>query len=75
MTRKAKQRRRQDPRDSCAAMDRALNAYLERRSKEAAQERQKAFGRIGKRPPGVRAGRLVSWNRGKPFRLAPPLRP
>jgi len=56
MTRKAKQRRRQDPKDSYAALDRALNAALARRNSETPQERQKSFGRIGKRPPGVSDG-------------------
>jgi hypothetical protein len=39
-------------------MDRTLNAYLERRSKETAQERKKAFGRH-RQAPSWRAGRLV----------------
>lgn len=53
MTRKAKQRRRQDPRDSYSAMDRALNAALARRGDETAKDRQKAFGRRGWRPAVV----------------------
>jgi hypothetical protein len=56
MTRKQKQRRRQDPRDSFAAMDRALNEALARRGGETPKDRQKAFGRIGKRPAGVLDG-------------------
>jgi len=56
MTRKEKQRKRQVPKDSYAAMNRALKAALARRNRETAQGRQKAFGRIGKRPPGVLDG-------------------
>jgi hypothetical protein len=56
MTRKEKRRRRADPRDSYSALDRALNAALARRGNETAQERQRAFGRTGKRPPGTADG-------------------
>lgn len=40
--------------DSYAALDRGLNAALERRTKETPKDRQKAFGRVGRRPPGGR---------------------
>jgi hypothetical protein len=53
MTRKAKQRRKQDPRDAYASMDRALNAALARRGNETPKDRQRAFGRTGKRPAVV----------------------
>jgi hypothetical protein len=53
MTRKAKQRRRQDPRDSYASMDRGINAALERRGNETPKDRQRAFGRRGWRPAVV----------------------
>jgi hypothetical protein len=43
-------------RDSYAALDRGLNAALQRRSKESPRDRQRAFGRVGRRPPGVLAG-------------------
>ena len=39
--------------DSYAALDRGLNAALERRTKETARDRQKAFGRAGRRPVGA----------------------
>lgn len=42
---------------SYTALDRALNAALERRTKETPRDRQKAFGRVGRRPPGVLDGR------------------
>jgi hypothetical protein len=48
MTRKAKQRRRQDPRDTCSAMERGLNAALERLSNETTRDRQKVFARMGR---------------------------
>jgi hypothetical protein len=53
MTRKAKQRRRHDPRDSYASMDKALNAALARRGNETPKDRQRAFGRTGKRPAAL----------------------
>jgi hypothetical protein len=36
--------------ESHAALDRGLNAALERRLKETSRDRQKVFGRIGKHP-------------------------
>jgi hypothetical protein len=56
MTRKAKQRRRADPRDSYSAMNRGLNAALARRGNETPTARQRAFGRTGKRPVGTADG-------------------
>jgi hypothetical protein len=50
MIKSAKRPRRKD---SYAALDRGLNAALERRTKETPRDRQKAFGRIGKRPAAV----------------------
>ena len=43
-------------RDSYAALDRGLNAALQRRAKESPRDRQQAFGRIGRRPAGVLDG-------------------
>jgi hypothetical protein len=43
-------------RDSYAALDRRLKAALQRRSKEIPRDRQRAFGRVGRRPPGVLDG-------------------
>jgi hypothetical protein len=43
-------------RDSYAALNRGLNAALQRRSKETPCDRQRAFGRVGRRPPGVLDG-------------------
>lgn len=51
-----KQAKRPKRKDSHAALDRGLNAALERRLKETPRERQKAFGRLGRRPPGVLDG-------------------
>ena len=51
-----KSAKRPKRKDSHAALDRGLNAALERRLKETPQDRQKAFGRVGRRPPGVRDG-------------------
>lgn len=51
-----KRRRRPDPRDSYSNLNRGLNAALARRTKETPKDRQKAFGRIGKRPAGVLDG-------------------
>jgi hypothetical protein len=42
--------------DSDVALDRGLNAALERRTKETPRDRQKAFGRRGTRPAGVLDG-------------------
>jgi hypothetical protein len=55
MTTKA--RKRPKRKDTSAALDRGLNAALERRTKETPKDRQRAFGRMGKRPTGVFAGR------------------
>ena len=43
-------------RDSYAALDRGLNAALQRRGKESLRDRQRAFGRVGRRPSGVLDG-------------------
>jgi hypothetical protein len=51
-----KARKRPKRKESHAALDRGLNAALERRLKETPKERQKVFGRIGRRPPGVLDG-------------------
>jgi hypothetical protein len=53
----SKPAKRPKRRDSHAALDRGLNAALERRLKETPKERQRAFGRMGKRPRGVLAGK------------------
>jgi len=49
----SKPAKRPKRKDSHAALDRGLNAALERRTKETPKDRQKAFGRVGRRPPGV----------------------
>ena len=51
-----KQAKRPKSKDSHTALDRGLNAALERRTKETPKDRQKAFGRVGRRPPGVLDG-------------------
>jgi hypothetical protein len=38
-----------------AALDHGLNAAIERRTKETPKDRQRAFGRVGRRPRGVLA--------------------
>jgi hypothetical protein len=52
----SKPAKRPKRKDSYAALDRGLNAALERRFKETPKDRQKAFGRLSKRPPGVLDG-------------------
>jgi hypothetical protein len=49
-------RKRPKRKDSLSALDRGLNAALERRTKETPRDRQRAFGRVGRRPPGVLDG-------------------
>ena len=56
-TQTSKPAKRPKRKDSHAALDRGLNAALERRLKETPRDRQKAFGRIGKRPSGSLADR------------------
>jgi hypothetical protein len=48
-----KARKRPERKDSYAAMERGLNAALERRLNQTPKDRQRAFGRVGKRPPGI----------------------
>ena len=48
--------KRSKRRDSYAALDRGLNVALQRRGKESPRDRQRAFGRVGRRPPGVLDG-------------------
>ena len=52
----SKPAKRPKRKDSYAGVDRGLNAALERRIKESPRDRQKAFGRVGKRPPGILDG-------------------
>jgi hypothetical protein len=52
-----KARKRPERKGSYTAMNRALDAAIKRRTGETPKDRQKAFGRIGKRPSGVLAGR------------------
>ena len=52
----SKRAKRPKRKDSHAALDRGLNAALERRLKETPKDRQKAFGRMGRRPPGILDG-------------------
>jgi hypothetical protein len=42
--------------DSHSDLNRALDAAIERLTGETAKDRQKAFGRVGRRPPGVLDG-------------------
>jgi hypothetical protein len=52
----SKPAKRPKRKDSYAAMNRALDAAIQRRTGETPRERQKAFGRLGRRPPGVLDG-------------------
>ena len=51
--RTTKARKRPKRKDSYVDMNRALDAAIKRRTGETPKDRQKAFGRLGRRPPGV----------------------
>jgi hypothetical protein len=52
----SKPAKRPKRKDSYTALERGLNAAIERHTKETPRDRQRAFGRLGKRPPGMLDG-------------------